>query len=244
MTQVLKHQKEPKKSPAIFVEIYNICDDVRILNRMVLGIVKAYFEETANMDSIKDSKRIFEESFEKYGDDPKACLWDQKMVFRYEELTKAVDLNGASVLEIGCGIGGFYDYCIHDKGIANLNYKGIDLVEGMINLAKKKYPSAEFEVCNILEQRLQEMYDYVVLCGVFNVAFDTNDMEKILSQAFQYCKKAMVFNFISTYVNFKDDEISYHDPKEVFCFCAEHLSTKIKMNHHYEKCDVSLCVYR
>ena len=119
MTQVSKHQKEHKKSPADFVEIYNICDDVRILNRMVLGIVEAYFEETANMDSIKDSKRIFEESFEKYGDDPKACLWDQKMVFRYEELTKAVDLNGASVLEIGCGIGGFYDYCIHDKGIAN-----------------------------------------------------------------------------------------------------------------------------
>ena len=66
------------------------------------------------MDSIKDNKKIFEDSFQKYGDNPKACLWEQKMVFRYEELTSAVDLNDASVLEIGCGIGGFYDYCIND----------------------------------------------------------------------------------------------------------------------------------
>ena len=170
------------------------------------------------MDSIKDNKKIFEDSFQKYGDNPKACLWEQKMVFRYEELTSAVDLNDASVLEIGCGIGGFYDYCINDKGTINMRYKGIDLVEGMIDLAKRKYPFAEFEVCDILEQKLQETYDYVILCGVFNVAFNTEDMKKILSEAFLYCNKAMVFNSISSYVNFRDEEISYHNPQEVFLF--------------------------
>ncbi len=170
------------------------------------------------MKSIENNKKIFEESFEKYGDDPKSCLWDERMVFRYEELTRVADFNGTSILEIGCGIGGFYEYCIQDKGIKDLTYKGIDLVPGMIELAKEKYPSAEFEVCNILEQKLKETYDYVILCGVFNVATKTQDMERILSEAYKYCKKGMAFNFISTYVNFQEDEISYHNPQEVFLF--------------------------
>ncbi len=196
------------------------------------------------MKSIENNKKIFEESFEKYGDDPKSCLWDERMVFRYEELTRVADFNGTSILEIGCGIGGFYEYCIQDKGIKDLTYKGIDLVPGMIELAKEKYPSAEFEVCNILEQKLKETYDYVILCGVFNVATKTQDMERILSEAYKYCKKGMAFNFISTYVNFQEDEISYHNPQEVFSFCVENFSTKVKMNHHYKKCDVSMFVYQ
>lgn len=196
------------------------------------------------MDHIENNKKIFENAFALHGDDPKACLWDKKMVFRYEELTKIGDLNGASILDIGCGIGGFYDYCINDKGFCNIKYKGIDIVDGMIELAKAKYPSAEFEVCNILDTKQNEMYDYVILCGVFNVSSDIQYMNEILSEAFHYCKKGLAFNFISSYANFYEEEISYHSPQDVFLFCVENLSRKIKMNHHYEKCDVSVFVYR
>lgn len=196
------------------------------------------------MDFIENNKKIFEESFAKYGDHPKSCHWDEKMAFRYEELVNSIDLDGSSILEIGCGIGGFYDYCINDRNIRNITYKGIDLVEGMIDLARRKYPEAEFEVCNILEQELPEQYDYVIMCGLFNIASSTADMKKILAETFKYCKKAMAFNFISTYVNFLDEEMSYHNPEEVFTFCAKHLNRKIRLNHHYEKCDVSVVVYQ
>lgn len=196
------------------------------------------------MDSIESNKKIFKESFDKYGDDPRSCLWDSNVDFRYEELIRIADLNGAAVLEIGCGIGGFYDFCINDVGIQNLSYKGIDLVAGMIGLVKKKYPSAEWEVCNILEKEPTKQYDYVILSGVFNVSTQTSEMQEILAQAFKYCKKGMAFNFISTYVNFIDAAISYHNPQEIFSFCVENLSRKVSMNHHYMKCDVSVFVYR
>ena len=196
------------------------------------------------MGNIENNKKIYEHAFALYGDDPRSCLWDTKMAFRYEELMNVGNLNGASILDIGCGIGGFYDFCINDKHICNMSYKGIDVVEGMIELAKTKYPLADFEVHNILETRLNETYDYVILCGIFNVAADMQYMNKILLEAFEYCKKGLAFNFISSYVNFREEEISYHNPQDVFSFCVENLSRKIKMNHHYEKCDVSVFVYR
>ncbi len=196
------------------------------------------------MDSIEKNKKIFEESFEKYGDSPKSCLWDEKMVFRYEELTKVANLEGSTILEIGCGIGGFYDYLIHEKGMKKIEYKGVDLVEGMIELAKKKYPTAKFETRNVLEDKINEKYDYVILCGVFNVMMDEDVMKELLKEAFSYCEKGIAFNFISSYVNFREEEISYHNPQEIFSFCVENLSKKVSMNHHYKKCDVSMFVYR
>ena len=196
------------------------------------------------MSSVEDNIKVFAEAFQKYGDDVRSCLWGTRQTERWEELTNVAQLYGASVLEIGCGIGSFYEYCIQDKGMKHMAYKGIDLVPDMIDLAKQKYPAAEFEMCNILEQKLEKAYDYVILCGVFNIATKTEEMEKILSEAFLYCKKGMAFNFISTYVNFKSEDMSYHNPQEIFTFCVEKLSRKVKMNHHYNKCDVSMFVYK
>lgn len=196
------------------------------------------------LDIVKGNKAIFEEAFEKWGDSPKSCLWDEKMVFRYEELTKIGDLNGAEILDIGCGIGGFYEYCVQDKAISDIKYKGIDLVEGMIELARSKYPEVEFETSNILEKKIDKSYDYIIFCGVFNVCMDDEYMMRMLSEAFEHCKKGMAFNFISAYVNFREQEMAYHDPVKVLQFCIEKLSPKVRINHHYNKCDVSVFVYK
>lgn len=198
------------------------------------------------MDSIDKNKIIFTNSFQEYGDDARACLFGTNQDFRYRELNRIADLKGASVLEIGCGIGGFYEFCVNNiegggKGFA---YKGIDIVPEMIDLDKKKYPEAEWDVCNILEDEVKELYDYVILCGVFNVATETHEMKELLEKSFLYCKKGMAFNFISTYVNFKDKTMSYHNPQEIFSFCMENMSRKVNMNHHYAKCDVSVFVER
>lgn len=211
----------------------------------IAGSIEEDIEGTM-MDSIESNKKIFQESFYKYGDDPRSCLWNSNVDFRYEELNRIADLNGASVLEVGCGIGGFYDFCINGMGIKNFRYKGVDLVPGMIELARKKYPSAEWEVCNILEKERgkEQRFDYVILGSIFNVSTQTWEMKEILAKAFLYCRKGMAFNFISSYVNYKDDAMSYHNPQEIFSFCVENLSRKVNMNHHYAKCDVSVFVYR
>ena len=191
------------------------------------------------MNCIEKNKKIYEEAFQTYGDDTRSCLWDRPMIMRYQELVNVATLDGTTVLDIGCGIGGFYEYMVKDCGIKNLSYKGIDLVEGMIKLASQKYPEASFQTRNIFENPLVELYDYVFLCGVFNIAVADSEefMKKMLKEAFSYCQKGLAFNFISSYVNFQNEE-------DIFTFCIENLSRKVKIFHHYEKCDVSVFVYK
>ena len=196
------------------------------------------------MDCVKANKEIFQSLFYKYGDDSKSCGWEQKMIMRYKELYKIGDINHTSVLDIGCGLGDLYDYFIHDKKVEQLTYTGVDIVPEMIEMAKKKYPEATFLVQDIVKKPLSKKFDWVFICGVFNQGMETEYMKKILKQAFLCCERGMAFNFISTYVNFTSEERSYHNPLEIFQFCIDELSPKVNIFHHYEKCDVSVFVYK
>lgn len=84
--------------------------------------------------------------------------------------------------------------------------------------------------------------------GIFNlrVAIEEDDaienMKCILRKTFACCKKGIIFNFISTYVNWRDEDMSYFDPFAVGRFCVENLSAKVHIEHHYNKCDVCIMV--
>jgi hypothetical protein len=66
----------------------------------------------------------------------------------------------------------------------------------------------------------------------------------MISTVFKRCSVGLGFNFISTFVNYTDPELAYHDPMEVLEFCLRELSPRVIMQHHYERCDVAVFVYR
>lgn len=201
-----------------------------------------------NENGLCKTKEIFEKAFAQYGDDTRSCLWERPMIMRYEELKKIIpeSLEGKSILEIGCGLGGLYEYLVKDCKIQNIQYTGIDIVDGMIETAKKKYPNAEFMVWDVFEKKLERQFDYVILCGVFNVTTGNDDafMKKMLSHAYSYCEKGMAFNYISNYVNFKSEEMAYHNPEDIFSFCVKNLTKKVNLFHHYAKCDVAMYLHK
>lgn len=199
------------------------------------------------MKSLDKNIQNYTEAFQAYGDDTKSCHWDRVQTERYSELTKIADLKHASILDVGCGIGGFYEYIIQ-KGIVPDKYLGVDLIDGMIETAQKKYPKASFRTVNLLEDKLPgAQYDYGILCGVFNL-LDRSDsavfVRRLLTETWKYCTKGMAFNFISSYVNYEDDSMSYHSPMDIMQFVIENLSSKAEIHHHYYKCDTAVYVYR
>lgn len=165
--------------------------------------------------------------------------------FRYKELIDKKVFEDASVLEIGCGTGGFLEYLIKNNIIRNGSYCGIDLVEEMQLINQQKYPQYRFLTRDILKEPVDEIFDVVVFCGVFNIKtmHGKEYMEKLLESGYGMCRQLLTFNFISTYVNFSDS-MEYHDPIEVLKYCIENLSRRVDMRHHYSKCDVSCKVYR
>ena len=116
----------------------------------------------------------------------------------------------------------------------------------MVDCAAKKHPRARFLCRDLFADALDETFDYVFISTVFNYAMSGSDdyIRQLITLAFKYCTGGLGFNFLSTFANFTDVEMAYHDPAEVFDFCVRTLAPKVVMQHHYERVDVVVFVYR
>lgn len=96
----------------------------------------------------------------------------------YLSLLKIQDGNNKKVLDLGCGTGMFLSKL-------NVKYKmGIDASSAMITEAKKRNPSAFFQVSRLEEYELTNLYfDYITcMYDVINIITDFNEWKKIFSK--------------------------------------------------------------
>ena len=164
--------------------------------------------------------------------------------FRFEKLAEVGDLTGATVLDVGCNLGDLFPFLA--QRFDRLRYTGIDIVPELIERARSAHPETAFECRDLLLDPYGERFDYVFISGTFNnnIPDSGEFLREMTAAAFEACRRALAFNFISTHVNFRDAEIAYHDPVAVLAHCVEHLSPKVILQHHYERCDVAVFVYR
>jgi SAM-dependent methyltransferase len=183
--------------------------------------------------------------FLKYGSGPEVGQWSPEgQRFRFEKLIQIADLKGRNVLDLGCGIGDLYPFLI--EKFNKINFTGIDIVPEVITSAIQRYPEARFFCRNILQDDFDETFDYVLISGMFNNAIPDSGslLKEIITWAYHHCSLGIGFNFISTYVNFTDPEMAYHDPIDVLDFCLKNLTRKVTMYHHYNRADVVVFAYR
>ena len=164
--------------------------------------------------------------------------------FRFLKLLEIADLNGCTVLDVGSGLGDLYPF-VRDR-FPRAQYSGIDIVAEMVGRASEKYPEVSFRQHNLLIDPVPERYDYVLLSAVFNNAISepTDFLQDLIEPAFALCRRGLGFNFLSTHVNFSEPTMAYHDPARVLDFCMSRLSRRVRLEHHYERCDVAVFVYR
>ena len=194
------------------------------------------------MDPIAENYRKL---FLEHGSGPAVGQWSEEgQRFRFEKLSEIADLSGASLLDLGCGLGDFYPHLA--KTFEAVDYTGIDIVPEIVAAAQAAHPRGRFFCTNVLETGFEASFDYVMISGMFNNRRPrgTDFMKSMLSFAFDHCTKGIGFNFTSTYVNFMDETMQYHDPVEILQYCLDHLTRKVSMHHHYNRCDVAVFAYR
>ncbi len=111
-----------------------------------------------------------------------APKWDA-MEDNRESVTEAIlseigDLKGKNVLDVACGTGYMIPYYLKHKA---LSVTGIDISEGMLEIAKKKYAGNEqvhFNLCDAENFTSQEKYD---VCVIYNAFPHFEDKGKVLS---------------------------------------------------------------
>jgi len=183
---------------------------------------------------IENSNKRYDERSEQFPLSSSAVFWDdsQTQYLRFHEIVKHLSMEpDSTVLDIGCGNAELYKY-LNFNGFRG-QYKGIDINENLLVQAQTLYPKIEVEKLDILEQEISEKFDYIVLSGLFNLNYgqDIQWVEKMLSAMYDLASKKVIFNAISTYVNFKQEEMFYIDPLEIVDFALKNLSSRISLEH-------------
>src|SRR5690606_5888643 len=109
----------------------------------------------------------FTDLIEKHGVDYKALDWGSQagQIERFRILSEIGITESDSVLDVGCGQGDYYQWL--KKNINIKKYKGIDITEAMLDIAKKRFPEADFELNNANLYSDSEKWDFVVASGIF-----------------------------------------------------------------------------
>lgn len=189
---------------------------------------------------------FFNKTLEIHGDRPEALRWTEKGQIRHYETILAVahDISGSKILDFGCGKGDFYGY-LKSRAI-DVNYTGIDINENLILLAKKNYPDCRFLCLDILKENLEEEFDYIFVCGVFNLRFQgiEQTIKEVLKKLFKICRKSLAFNAISAYMPQKEYAISYIYPEDIVRFAITELSPYVCLRHDQMAFDFNLFIYK
>ncbi len=157
---------------------------------------------------------------------------------RFDQIVNKINFKkNSSILDFGCGTGSLLKYLKIKKKFHGY-YHGIDIAENMIISNKKFYKgkNIKFTCQNILKKRIKKKYDFIFVNGVFNNLTKDNWrlMKKILIELFKITKQRLVFNNLSTYVDYKDKNLFYIPPERVLSFCKKQLSNYVFLDHSYK----------
>ena len=138
----------------------------------------------------------------------------------------------SKVLDFGCGTGQLLSYLQRSIGYEG-EYVGYDISPEAIELARSVHPAGRFEVRNVLEQPIEERFDYVLVSGVFNPRSSDNRgfVEAISRRLMAQVDVGYAFNMLSRFVDYLDEELYYEDPLHAFRFCKERLSPLVTLRH-------------
>lgn len=186
---------------------------------------------------------------QQYGDDIKtmASGTPERRRVRFDILSQAGDMNGTSALDIGCGFADFYQY-LKDRGI-KVKYTGYDINEELIKLCREKYPEAKFEVKDIQNDKIDQDFDFVISSQTFNNKLQYDDNEKVirdvLKKAYAICtdRGGVAIDMITSYVDFKEENLHYYRPEEIFSFCKT-LTKRVVLRHDYPLFEFVVYMYK
>lgn len=174
-----------------------------------------------------------------------------------------------SILDLGCGYGGFLTYLKnrplrkpkkskndHEKKSAlspspyALNYTGIDLSPEMITAAQQLHPNHDFRVHDVIHSPLApNSFDYGVMNGVLTEKRDLSfeDMclitETLIYSLFKTCRKGIAFNVMNDHVDFKRPHLFYLSFDRLVAFLTEKCSRHITIHADYGLYEYTVYVY-
>jgi len=134
---------------------------------------------------------------------------------RFNALLAIGDLKGKSILDLGCGLGCLYGY-LRQLGWKG-DYTGYDLLDLMVDGARKRYPQVPFENRNILLDPPRRQWDYILISGIFNHKIKDNWtwIGETVKACLKISKLGVAFNLLETKDDHEDSVFFYAKRKDL-----------------------------
>jgi len=165
---------------------------------------------------------------------------------RFDALLAVGELDGRSVLDVGCGFGDFLAF-LEQRGI-RARYTGLDVCAPMIERCKAVYAGrrdASFEVADVLDYEPDRTYDYVFASGIFGLDAPgaRERIRPTLARMFSWCRVGMAANFLSSRSPVPAEGRVYVDPCEALAMGFE-LTPAARLDHNYLPNDFTLQLFQ
>ncbi|MDG2422748.1 MAG: class I SAM-dependent methyltransferase [Phycisphaerales bacterium] len=181
-------------------------------------------------------KKAYEDSFKEHGDSPASLLCPKgRQHLRFSALDDLLGQSRMSVLDYGCGLGHLFKYLTR-QGF-DVDYHGVDIVPSFVDHCIEKHgASARFDVIDP-EADVTERYDIVFASGVFNIKScdDAAEAKQYafarIQQLYSISKKALVCDFLTSYVDFQQEGAQHISISDVADFCYESMTRRFVIRH-------------
>jgi SAM-dependent methyltransferase len=198
----------------------------------------------------------YESCLAAHGPTPQGMDWgtdDSRLSLRFDAICRAIGLNvyadPVSVLDVGCGCGLLHDH-LNQHWPGRVQYTGLDASSKMIAAARAKDPQATWITGDITDASSIPTADWVVANGLLTERRDiphermVQYAQAVLIAMFNACRVGIVFNVLSTHVNFRNEMLFYWEPGEALAFAVRQLSRHVVVHHDLEIYEYFLTVRR
>ena len=168
----------------------------------------------------------------------------ESQVKRFKVISTVGNLDGCTLLDIGCGYGDLKEYL--DQTYSDFTYIGIDQMPEFISEAKKRYsgsPSTYFFQTDFTAVEFPEV-DYVIASGALGYRCQNPDFHfEMIRKMYTAARRAVAFNMLDAACFPEDDLLIGHDLDRVVAFCDQ-LSHQVKLISGYLVDDFTVFMYR
>ena len=179
---------------------------------------------------------------QRHGSAFRALLWASPNTqrARFDALIRLVDLNGRSLLDVGCGRADLLDHLL-SKEIRPAHYVGLEGVATLSNAAEAKRRAGAMIVRTDFVAEPKRMFvgaHVVYFSGSLNT-LDAASFYRTIRLAYEAAAEALVFNFLCSPLLAGAPYLHWRQPSEVLAF-ARTLTREVRQLNDYLDGDCTL----